>query len=218
MTIREKIAHVNATLAEGEPGNISTDIKGYSGYSPQAVIDAMNASFEIGEWGFDEIIPPIKALELEKANVFIANVRVWIATPEGVKLPFQPVAYGEGTQPKSAPGDGMKSAQTDAIKKALSYFSVGSRAYLGLLGKPKAQRTSQQPQQPRAQQAKPAPNGKASDTQTAAIKTLIRMKELNLEAIQKEFGKIDEYSSERAGEIIKHLSTLPTPTPTPATT
>ena len=93
-----------------------------------------------------------------------------------------------------------------------------------MLGKPKGQRqdatrSTQQAQKPSQSQPKPAtPNGKASETQTGAIKTLIRMKELNLEAIQKEFGKIDEYSSERAGEIIKHLSTLPTPAPTPATT
>ncbi len=65
MTIREKIAHVNATLAEGEPANISVDNKGYAGYSPQAVIDAMNTTFDVGQWGFDEITPPLKAIEGE---------------------------------------------------------------------------------------------------------------------------------------------------------
>ena len=34
-------------------------------------------------------------------------------------------------------GDAFKSAQTDAMKKALSHFSIGNRAYHGLLPKNK---------------------------------------------------------------------------------
>lgn len=210
MTTREKIAHVNATLAEGEPSNISIDPKGRAGYHPQPIIDAMNASFEIGEWGFDEIAPPVKVSETEKSITFVASVRVWL-TDTGEKLPFQPSAWGEGTQPKHAPGDAMKSAQTDAIKKALSYFSIGNRAYL-LPSKPKPQR----PNTPTAQRQAEKPvasgtNGRASVTQTSAIASLIRMKGLKLDATETEFGKLDEMTGERATQVIAHLSNLPTP-------
>ena len=105
----------------------------------------------------------------------------------------------------------MKSAQTDAIKKALSYFSVGNRAYLGMLGKPKSQRQALQPSLALKPPRTTAANGKASDTQTAAIRSLIRMKGLNLDAVQKEFTTLSEITSEKAKALITHLSQLPTP-------
>lgn len=131
--IREKVRQVNQLLLEGEPNNTTTDHKGYSGYSPQSITDAMNKVFAFGEWGFEELENEIHNAT-DKSVHCVAKVQVWLAV-EGQKLPFQPTAWGEGTQPAHAVGDARKSACTDALKKALSYFSVGSRAYHGLLKK-----------------------------------------------------------------------------------
>lgn len=130
-TTEEKIKAVNQVLLTGEPGNISVD--GYSnrtGYKPQFLIDAMNAVFKIGQWGFEEVASEIVTTQTEKGNssLAIAQVRVWM---KGID--FQPVGYGQSRVTKGDVGDAKKGAQTDAIKKALSYFSIGNRAYHGLL-------------------------------------------------------------------------------------
>jgi len=130
-TTEEKIKAVNKVLHDGEPGNISYDsYSGYTGYKPQYLIDAMNAVFRIGQWGFEEIASEIVSHQTEKGNssLAIAQVKVWIKT-----IDFMPVGYGQSRVTKGDQGDAKKGAQTDAIKKALSYFSIGNRAYHGLL-------------------------------------------------------------------------------------
>ena len=62
------------------------------------------------------------------SSLAIAQVKVWIKDVE-----FKPVGYGQSRVTKGDVGDAKKGAQTDAIKKALSYFSIGNRAYHGLL-------------------------------------------------------------------------------------
>ena len=130
-TVEEKIKAVNQLLHDGEPGNISIDnYSGYTGYKPQYLIDAMNIVFKIGVWGFDEVSSEIVSHQTEKAmsSLAIAQVKVWIKT-----IDFTPVGYGQSRVTKGDIGDAKKGAQTDAIKKALSYFSIGNRAYHGLL-------------------------------------------------------------------------------------
>ena len=130
-TTEEKIKAVNQLLHNGEPGNISIDsYSGFTGYKPQYLIDAMNAVFKIGQWGFEEIHAEIMNHQTEKSTsmLAIAQVKVWIKTIE-----FMPVGYGQSRVTKGDIGDAKKGAQTDAIKKALSYFSIGNRAYHGLL-------------------------------------------------------------------------------------
>ena len=130
-TTEEKIKAVNKLLQDGEPKNISIDnYSGFTGYKPQYLIDAMNAVFKIGQWGFEEVASEIVTHQTEKGNssLAIAQVKVWIKTIE-----FMPVGYGQSRVTKGDIGDAKKGAQTDAIKKALSYFSIGNRAYHGLL-------------------------------------------------------------------------------------
>ena len=130
-TIEEKIKAVNQLLHDGEPKNISIDnYSGFTGYKPQFIVDAMNAVFKIGQWGFEEVASEIVTHQTEKGNssLAIAQVKVWIKTIE-----FMPVGYGQSRVTKGDVGDAKKGAQTDAIKKALSYFSIGNRAYHGLL-------------------------------------------------------------------------------------
>jgi len=132
--IREKVRLVNALLLAGEPGNITKDQKGYTGYSPQPTIDAVNRIFAYGEWWFNVLecdLTPAK--EGDKSVLAIAHVEV-VLQLDGEKT-HTVSAYGEGRQPLASPGDALKSAQTDALKKALSYLSVGQRAYCGLLNK-----------------------------------------------------------------------------------
>ena len=130
-TVEEKIKAVNQILQDGEPGNISVDsYSDRTGYKPQYLIDAMNAVFKIGQWGFEEVSSEIVSHQTEKGNssLAIAQVKVWIKT-----IDFMPVGYGQSRVTKGDIGDAKKGAQTDAIKKALSYFSIGNRAYHGLL-------------------------------------------------------------------------------------
>ena len=131
-TIEEKIKAVNMLLQDGEPKNVSIDnYSGYSGYKPQYIIDAMNAVFKIGAWGFEEVSSEIVTHQTEKgttSNLALCQVKVWLKNVE-----FMPVGWGQSRVTKGDIGDAKKGAQTDAIKKALSYFSIGNRAYHGLL-------------------------------------------------------------------------------------
>jgi hypothetical protein len=136
--IATKIKAVNACLKAGEPGNISFDsFSGFTGYKPQFIVDALNEHLGIGEWGFEELGTEIVTTPAEKADqkdqvLAIAQVKVWLKDIE-----FHPVAWGQSRVTKGDIGDAKKGAQTDAIKKALSYFSVGNRAFYGQLQKPR---------------------------------------------------------------------------------
>lgn len=126
MELLDKIKQVNKFLHENEPKSISYDsYEDRSGYSPQWVIDAMN-NVLLGEWGFEEI--ETHTVNLEKGAMAVTKVQVWI---NGIE--FKPTAWGQSRVTKGNIGDAKKGAQTDAIKKALSYFSIGNRAYHGLL-------------------------------------------------------------------------------------
>lgn len=130
-TTEEKIKAVNKLLQDGEPKNISIDnYSGFTGYKPQYLIDAMNIVFKIGSWGFEEVASEIVTHQAEKgtSSIAIAHVEVWL---KGID--FQPASYGQCRVTKGDVGDAKKGSQTDAIKKALSYFSIGNRAYHGLL-------------------------------------------------------------------------------------
>lgn len=130
-TIEDKVKAVNKVLQDGEPHNVSIDAySGYTGYKPQFIVDAMNIVFKLGNWGFEEVASEIVTHQTEKGNssLAIAQVKVWIKT-----IDFMPVGYGQSRVTKGDTGDAKKGAQTDAIKKALSYFSIANRAYHGLL-------------------------------------------------------------------------------------
>ena len=131
-TVEEKIKAVNKILQDGEPRNVSNDTySGFTGYKPQYIVDAMNAVFHIGGWSFEEVAAEIVSHQTEKgttSTLAIAQVKV---SMKGID--FMPVGYGQSRVTKGDLGDAKKGAQTDAIKKALSYFSIGNRAYHGLL-------------------------------------------------------------------------------------
>lgn len=134
-TIADKIKAVNAILKKGEPENISVDpYTKYTGYSPQYIVDAMNAVM-FGEWGFIEISNDLVDKNDEgKPQMAVAQVEVYIKNEDGIDaVYFRPRAYGQSRVTRGDFGDARKGAQTDAIKKALSYFSIGNRAYHGKL-------------------------------------------------------------------------------------
>jgi recombination DNA repair RAD52 pathway protein len=130
-SLEEKIKAANAILREGEPGNISVDnYSHFTGYKPQYIVDAMNIVFGIGGWGFEEMFADVLSNATEKGTqvLAVAKVKVWLKD-----VVSQPVGWGQSRVTKGDVGDAKKGAQTDALKKALSYFSVGNRAYHGLL-------------------------------------------------------------------------------------
>ena len=115
--MNSQVEQVNALLFQGEPANISIDEhSGYTGYKPQAVVDAMNEVL-FGAWGFEEVSSEIEPGD--KGSLAVAQVRVWLKDIE-----FRPVAWGQNRVTRGDIGDARKGAQTDAIKKALSYFSI----------------------------------------------------------------------------------------------
>lgn len=162
LTISEKIEKVNAILLAGEPQNVTEDtLTHYVGYKPQYIIDAMNEVFTAGEWGYNKI-----SLD-ERETLIITEVEVFLPG-----ITYKPTAYGQGRITRGDIGDACKSAITDAIKKALAYFSIGNRAYRGELVAPPKQNPQQQnrnQQQTRnQQQSKPTPQ---SDPQPAPVAT-----------------------------------------------
>jgi len=126
LNVTKLVEQVNEILLKGEPENISEDTySGMTGYKPQHVVEAMNAVFGLGGWGFEELSNVLTGPE---QNLAVAQVKVWIT---GVET--NPTAWGQSRVTRGDLGDAHKGAQTDAIKKGLSYFGIGSRAYLGLL-------------------------------------------------------------------------------------
>ena len=124
--MKDKIKEINVILEKGEPNNCSTDHKGYSGYKPQSVIDAVNSQF-LGEWSLEVLEHTTFPTQGKNGKINNAFVKI--------KLTLGDVSvHSFASHPiQTDPGDAFKSAQTDAMKKAFSLFSIGRRAYLGLL-------------------------------------------------------------------------------------
>lgn len=134
ITFEDKIKRVNEILKNGEPHNIEVDTsRGFTltGYKPQYIIDAMNQVFDIALWKFEKISSSINKIDSDQ-RVAVAEYQVTIIT-DGIEV--SRTAFGSHTVKKDRLGDALKSAQTDSIKKALSYFSIGNRAYHGKLSK-----------------------------------------------------------------------------------
>ena len=131
-SIDKKIELVNDLLEKKEPESITHDsYTDYTGYKPQYVVRAMNKVFGYGGWGFNEISMKITPPDEKGNTLAVANLQVWLEDVEN-----RMSAYGQSRVTRGDVGDAMKGAQTDALKKALSYFDIGQRAYFGLLPKP----------------------------------------------------------------------------------
>lgn len=128
MDLIEKINKVNSILESGEPNNWSKDHKGYAGYKPQAVIDAVNDA------GIDWSLELLETQERDsgKTNKKGAKI-VDVLTKIRLKVADRFVDAVASHPIIDDYGDAMKSAQTDAMKKAFAHFSIGKRAYHGLL-------------------------------------------------------------------------------------
>ncbi len=63
-----------------------------------------------------------------KASMAIAHIRVRVGD-----LSF--TSWGQSKIVAGDIGDGKKGSVTDALKKGLAYFSIGNRAFHGLLNK-----------------------------------------------------------------------------------
>jgi hypothetical protein len=124
----EKIKAVNEILEKGEKdGNYTSDHKGYTGYKPQVVIDAVNSQF-CGEWDMEIVEKqtyPTKNKKGEGIKNAFVTVRLTLINSKIETMASHPILDDVG--------DAFKSAQTDALKKAFAHFSIGRRAYLGLL-------------------------------------------------------------------------------------
>ena len=130
MTFLEKVKAVNEALKKGEDnGNFTADHKGYTGYKPQYVLDAVNSQF-CGEWEVEiidkEVIDGTNK-KGEATKTALVSIRLTLNSKKIETMASHPVLDDIG--------DSFKSAQTDALKKAFAHFSIGNRAYHGLLKK-----------------------------------------------------------------------------------
>jgi hypothetical protein len=130
LTFKEKVKEVNKVLEQGEKnGNFTADHKGYTGYKPQYVLDAVNSQF-CGEWEV-EIVEKETVVTKKKDNsdglTALMTIRLTLNSKKIETMASHPVLDDIG--------DAFKSAQTDALKKAFAHFSIGNRAYHGLLKK-----------------------------------------------------------------------------------
>lgn len=128
-TLITKIKNINETLKKGEPDNYKTDHKGYTGYDPQSIVDAVNGEL-LGRWSvrtLEHTTYPTKNRKGEIVNNAFVQVELDVSGRVVTTFASHPIL--------DDPGDAFKAAQTDAMKKALSLFSIGNRAYRGLLGK-----------------------------------------------------------------------------------
>lgn len=124
----DKINKANEILLKGEPNNWSKDHKGYAGYKPQAVIDAVNEAGILWDLELLETSERDSGKTNKSGNKIIdvlTKVRITISGVKKDAVASHPILDDYG--------DAMKSAQTDAMKKAFAHFSIGNRAYHGLL-------------------------------------------------------------------------------------
>ena len=132
--MNDKVKKANEILLKGEPGNWSKDHKGYAGYKPQAVIDAVNESSI--KWS-------LQLLETLERNSGKENKNkqpiIDVLTKVKITIDGQSIDAVASHPILDDYGDAMKSAQTDAMKKAFAHFSIGNRAYHGLLTDKKPQ-------------------------------------------------------------------------------
>jgi len=131
-TFGESIGKINAFLKKYEPHNWGKDHKSYSGYKPQWIIDAVNTEFA-GQWKVESLQNSIYVSPKDKKEHAFVQVRVtFIGFLINGHCPSME-AFASHPNNQNDIGDAYKSAQTDAMKKALSHFSIGNRAYHGLL-------------------------------------------------------------------------------------
>ena len=123
----EKVQRVNDFLKEYEPNNWGKDHKSYSGYKPQWIIDAVNQEF-CGDWDMEVMHHEIIKYTFKEKEVEHALVKVRVTLNGRFMETFASHPNVQGDI-----GDTFKSAQTDAMKKAFAHFSIGNRAYHGLL-------------------------------------------------------------------------------------
>lgn len=131
-SFKEKVASVNETLKKGEPKNFTSDHKGFAGYKPQNIIDAVNTEF-IGDWGIT-VVDKKNYMDTrsdgKKVLTAFVHVRLKLNGQEVDAMASHPDNQGDL-------GDAYKAAESDAMKKAFAHFSIGRRAYLGLLNNKK---------------------------------------------------------------------------------
>jgi hypothetical protein len=132
LTVR--IARINEILVSFGNVAVETDQKGFTGYGAQYVLDAVNEGLGLDAWRYEILDHQIeKAGDSGKAHRAMVLLQLSIRLDSGEWFCRGPVVGG------SVNGDGadaLKGAITDAVKKALSHWGIGSRAYRGELKAP----------------------------------------------------------------------------------
>lgn len=139
--IAERVYRINERLWAEEPSSLSKAEKGkrkYTGYQAQFIIDAVNEILGYINWRYDLL--DIRIEKPENAGQWHAEAKIKLyiiyvcpkATSDGANfLVEQEFCRGEVVGSSANPdyGSTLKGAITDALKKALSQWSIGQRAY-----------------------------------------------------------------------------------------
>ena len=124
-TFGEKVGRINDFLKKYEPNNWGKDHKSYSGYKPQWVIDAVNQEF-CGDYSIEVLHQEVYVSPKDDKEHALVRIKLTIGNSFIESFASHPNNQNDI-------GDTFKSAQTDAMKKAFAHFSIGNRAYHGLL-------------------------------------------------------------------------------------
>lgn len=141
MNVRDKIEKVNAILEKhGSDAVQKYDTGSFMaiGYKPQFIIDSMNEVFGVGTWKHEVMghkLVEVKTKADKTRQVAVVELKIHLLDDSGQPIFSTGTHFGGGNVVAGNVADGLKSAVTDAIGKALSVLSVGNLAYRGTLTK-----------------------------------------------------------------------------------
>lgn len=164
------IASANAALEAGEPGNITDpDHNDDVGYRAQALVDAMNEFVGPENWMYVAGDPEVTERPRKGGGTTqVITVQVTLSVRVNGEWMAKAPRMGDGTGERGLAA-GINGAITCGLKKCLGDWSIGNRAYLGLLhGTTKTKSTGYQQRQSSSQSRPPA--GNAASPQHAATK------------------------------------------------
>ncbi|HIE50354.1 MAG TPA: hypothetical protein EYP85_01225 [Armatimonadetes bacterium] len=132
------IEAINAELEAGEPDNVSwNEFEARAGYEGQYVIDAVNRHLGPENWRIRRVSEWTIHQKVDKASGEMvpgsveAEFELDIRLPEGEWLSKGPVVGANQIGTNLA--EAKNAATRNATKKLFSLWSIGNRAYLGLL-------------------------------------------------------------------------------------
>lgn len=174
MTLNDRIAWANKLLDDWRPESVTSDpTTGYTGFKAQFVIDAANVALGVDRWRYEIDDPAINTETTRSGNqveLYEFRLSLFVKLDDGTWFCKGP-NYGGGRGDRDET-DGKKAGISDAIKKAFSFWGVGSAAYRGEIAKPTAQMQGRSKRQSSAAAPPPASQAPAQEMAQPPLTTV----------------------------------------------